>query len=69
MHIPGILGDNPEWFIKRTKHLYKSHILVSHFAYDLHSDHSPTCFHTKMSISPKPSASIFWEAVFSTRAV
>lgn len=39
------------------------------FTYDLHSYHSPTRFHIKMSISPKHSTLKLWDDVLSTCAL
>lgn len=69
MCVPGFLGKDPERLTQSTECLYESLIPVSHFADDLRSYHSPTCFHIKMSIFPKHSTLALWDDVLSTCAL
>lgn len=69
MYVPGFLGKDPDRLTHSTKCLYESLTSVSHFANDLHSYHSPTCFHIKMPIFPKHSTLVLWDDVLSTCAL
>lgn len=62
----GFWGKDSDHLIQSTKCLYESHSSVSHFADDLHSYHSPICFHIKMSVFPKHSTLALWNDVLST---